>query len=170
MNVLRAAWVRFQRWLSDLFPPPPPAYPYHPRGFLLTESELRFYRTLREAVAGRYVVCPKPRLADVIDFIPDHPETRWLWRITSKHVDFVLCRPQNMAILAVVELDDSSHRRPRRIDRDRFVDKALATAGVPLVRVDVAAEYSASELAERINAAITFFSGAPKAKTMAPGS
>ena len=155
MNVLRAAWVWLRRWLSDFFPPPPPAYPYHPRSFLPTEAELRFYRTLREAVAGRYVVCPKPRLADVIDFIPDQPATRWLWRTTSKHVDFVLCRLTNMPILAVVELDDSSHRHPSRIDRDRFVDKALATVGVPLVRVDVTVDYSASELAERINAAIT---------------
>ncbi len=62
----------------------------------------------------------------------------------KQHVDFVLCRPQNMAILAVEELDDFSHRHPSRIDRDRFVDEALASAGVPLVRVDVAAEYSAS--------------------------
>ena len=36
-------------------------------------------------------------------------------RISSKVLDFVLCDPNNLAIIAAIELDDSSHKRNDRI-------------------------------------------------------
>ena len=62
-------------------------------------------------------------------------------QITQKHVDFLLCDPGSMRPLLGVELDDASHERPNRQDRDIFVDKVFAAAGLPLLRVPVQAAY-----------------------------
>jgi very-short-patch-repair endonuclease len=83
----------------------------------------------------------KTRLADILA-CPDH-----LWttphgqRLAQKHVDFVLYDPVTTAIVAVIELDDRSHRQAQRRLRDQFVNQALRAAGVPLLRVKAARTY-----------------------------
>jgi hypothetical protein len=47
--------------------------------------------------------------------------------------DFVVCR-QDGAIVAVIELDDSSHSRAYRKQADAKKDKALASAGLRIIR------------------------------------
>jgi hypothetical protein len=51
--------------------------------------------------------------------------------------DFVLCAPDFTAI-AVIELDDRSHRREEQRERDRRKDSFLRAAGIKVVRVTVA--------------------------------
>ena len=53
-------------------------------------------------------------------------------KIQSKHVDFVLS-DQNMNIVAILELDDSSHNRPDRQARDAFVDQILTGVGYMVI-------------------------------------
>lgn len=56
-------------------------------------------------------------------------------QISQKHVDFILCSPDDLTPLLVIELDDSSHARLGRRERDAFVDAALAAAGLPILHV-----------------------------------
>ena len=56
-------------------------------------------------------------------------------RIKAKHTDFILCDPEDLDVLAGVELDDPSHERPERIERDEFVDGVYQAAGIPLIHV-----------------------------------
>ena len=56
-------------------------------------------------------------------------------KIKAKHTDFVFCDPDTLEILAGLELDDPSHERPERMERDEFVDNAYAAAGIPLIHV-----------------------------------
>ncbi|HQV23541.1 MAG TPA: DUF2726 domain-containing protein, partial [Agitococcus sp.] len=49
-------------------------------------------------------------------------------------VDFVVCAPDGAKILAAIELDDSSHEKAERIQADAKKDKALRSAGVPIIR------------------------------------
>ncbi len=44
--------------------------PYKKRSSLLTPAELRFYRSLREAVDGNWHICAMVRLADLIQVRP----------------------------------------------------------------------------------------------------
>lgn len=53
-----------------------------------------------------------------------------------------------------VELDDRSHERQERQERDCFVEAVFAAAGLPLVRVPVSAEYDPAELAAGLQGAI----------------
>jgi len=55
--------------------------------------------------------------------------------ISRKYVDFVVCN-QDFSVVAVIELDDSSHQRGDRIKSDVVKDVAFQTINCPLIRFD----------------------------------
>jgi hypothetical protein len=59
-----------------------------------------------------------------------------------------------MKPLLGVELDDASHARRDRQDRDQFVDQVFEAAGLPLLRVRAAAGYSPQNVADLVRQAI----------------
>ncbi len=130
---------------------------YHAQPRLFTEAEWQFYQVLNTAVGQRFLIVGKVRIADVIT--PRATVRRQAWwrafrKISSKHLDYVLLEPQSGVIRMALELDDSSHRRTDRRTRDRFVDRALAQAGVPLLRVVAARRYAPGEVQRLIAEAL----------------
>jgi very-short-patch-repair endonuclease len=126
--------------------------PYQKRSSLLTQSELAFYRALQEAVDGQWAIQAMVRMADLIQVRPETPKFQsWQNRIHAKHIDFLLCDRGTMEAKLAVELDDNTHKRPDRATRDRFVNKALADAGLPLLRIDVKEGYDKGELRKSID-------------------
>ena len=61
-------------------------------------------------------------------------------------MDFLLCDPESMIPICGVELDDSTHQRPDRVERDRFVDAVYDAAGLPLVHVPLQNGYTPEEM------------------------
>jgi hypothetical protein len=113
-----------------------------------TAAEARFLRVLDEALGEEYRVFAKLRLADLLD-VRGERGAAWLRafnQISAKHVDFVVCRRETLEVVAAVELDDRSHQAPSRQRRDAFVDRAFATAQLPLVRVPVRRAYLPDEI------------------------
>jgi hypothetical protein len=125
--------------------------PYRRREYLLTQAERAFYDVLCRAVGDDLRIFAQVRLADLI-YVPKEARDRQshVSRITSKHVDFVLCHGATMEPLLAVELDDASHRLAHRRERDRFVDAAFDAAGLPLLRVPVQRAYDTAILAAQI--------------------
>ena len=119
---------------------------------LLTPAELKFYQSLRLAVDDRTSILCKVRLADLLSVTSlDSAERQKLFRrIAAKHVDFVLADSGGLEPFAVIELDDSSHDRPDRRERDVFVDRLFATVNFPIIRVKAASRYDVRALQERI--------------------
>jgi very-short-patch-repair endonuclease len=70
--------------------------------------------------------------------------------IKSKHADFVVCDPETMEFRLVVELDDKSHERNDRAERDQMVDDILAQANIPVLHIPAKASYSLEEIRRRI--------------------
>lgn len=126
--------------------------PYRRKDWLLSKGERAFYEALCMAVdaKGHRIFC-KVRLADLL-YMPKGVNKRQSHqnRVQSKHVDFVICSAQELRPLLVIELDDRSHEREDRRQRDAFVDRALAAAGLPVWHVPAAAGYRVEELAERL--------------------
>lgn len=126
-----------------------PPLPYRSRERLLTPAERSFLGVLERAVEGEHRVMAKVRMADVIrtkSGLGPSERQKAFNRIQSKHLDFILCRPDDFSIAGVVELDDSSHRKSRRRERDEFVDRALASAGIPVSRFPAQHGYSVEEV------------------------
>jgi hypothetical protein len=120
---------------------------------LYTKSELIFHEVLQEAVGDEVVLMGKVRLADIITVKKEGDGSAWrsaFNRIQSKHLDYVACDPETYAIEFVVELDDRSHERKDRQERDAFVEGALDYAGVPLYRFPVEESYSVKKIRKQI--------------------
>jgi very-short-patch-repair endonuclease len=70
-------------------------------------------------------------------------------RIKAKHLDFVACDPSDMSVKFAIELDDSSHKQTKRMERDAFLNDAMQSAGIPLHRFGVKREYDPQEVYDK---------------------
>lgn len=132
---------------------------YEARKELFSPAERSFCGVLEQAVAGQYRVFGKVRLGDLIQPAKGYSRGRrtGAWnRINQKHVDFVICRPDTLAAVGAVELDDSSHGRKDRSERDDFVDKALKSAGISLVRFAARKGYAVAEVQAQLESVLSF--------------
>ncbi len=126
-------------------------FPYKLKPSLLTDTELNFFGYLAHAVAGELHIFSKVRLADLVEARDDAAgKLGHFRRISQKHVDFVLCAPNTMRPMLVIELDDSSHESAEAQDRDRVKNAALQAAGLPLLRVPAQQSYDVTEIAQMI--------------------
>jgi hypothetical protein len=101
---------------------------------LLTEREQSFYQSLL-GLYPNHKVFIQVALSQLIDVPEDHPDRQSIRNRFSQLVaDFVLCRT-DLSVVAVIELDDRTHERPRRQDADARKNKALVDAGIRLVRI-----------------------------------
>ena len=125
--------------------------PYLARSQLVTKSELKFYKSLSKAVQDDFQIFAMVRIADLLRVEKNNKHRRkWLNKILAKHIDFVLCDPGSLKPLVCIELDDVSHQRPERIERDKFVNRAFKSAQLPLLRIPTQPEYKAREIRQLI--------------------
>jgi len=130
--------------------PEPDQHPYRLRDDFLSPAEQSFYLVLKNVVGEYLTICPKVSLADV--FFVTHPNENMSAynRINRKHVDFLVCEPKTMKPRFAIELDDSSHKRSDREERDDFVDGVFNGASFPLIRIPVRTGYNTVELSALI--------------------
>jgi very-short-patch-repair endonuclease len=128
--------------------------PYLLRDDFLSRAETSFYHVFKTIVSDHLVICPKVSLADV--FFVSRPDINVSYynKINRKHVDFLLCNPKSLKPVMAIELDDSSHGKPNRIERDRFVDEVFETAGLPLVHIPVRQSYDTHEITGLLKTAL----------------
>ena len=115
---------------------------------ILTDREYEFYTRLKP-LADQYGlnIYIKVRLADLIEPKPKEENPYWMEcfnKIKAKHIDFALADDET-CIVALIELDDTSHARADRVERDDFVNAVLENTGYTLLRtygdLDVIEEY-----------------------------
>ena len=129
-------------------------YPYHLVDEFLSPAEYNFFFNLK-AVAGDSVhVFSKVKLSDLFyakagDFENNRSYTN---RIDRKHIDFLLCDGKMLKPLLAIELDDKSHQRADRQERDDFVNHVFEAAQLPLMHISVQRGYSQNELKAKIAA------------------
>lgn len=131
-------------------------YPYEKIVSICTKTEARFYQQLIESVKGDFLIFGKVRIADLLK-VRKGAKNRLSWqnRINCKHIDFVLCDPVSLEIRVAIELDDRSHQRPDRIERDKFVNKAFEDASFPILRIKTADQYDQKLIRKTIERALS---------------
>lgn len=125
------------------------AFAYRATRVPFSDAELRFLDTLDAAVGQDHRVFAKMRVADLLSVGLVESRSAWVQafnRISAKHVDYVVCRRDTLAVVAAVELDDRSHDSMTMQQRDAFLEGAFASAGVRLVRVPVRSRYDPAEV------------------------
>ncbi len=123
-------------------------FPYKLRDDFLSPAELSFYHILQQAAGDWALICTKVSLGDLFTAkVKDYSAFRtYTNKIDRKHVDYLLCDPKTVRPLLGVELDDGSHRRRDRQQRDNFVDQVFNAARLPLVRVPARRSYNVAEV------------------------
>jgi very-short-patch-repair endonuclease len=100
-------------------------------------------------------VFAKVRLADLCQDLDRWADTAAFNQVSSKHVDFVLCDAVTFRPVLAVELDDRSHLRANRRDRDALVDRVFHTMGLGVYRQWVRRSYDPAAIARGIEDALT---------------
>lgn len=126
------------------------ALPYRLRDDFLSPAEFSFYKVLSSLVGTRLTIQSKVRLADVFFVARPNENVVYFNRIAQKHLDFLVCDSVTMKPLFGIELDDASHKRNDRQERDEFVESVCKVAGLPLLRLPVQREYNSREIAAQI--------------------
>lgn len=142
--------------------------PYALRDDWLSAAELSFLGVLRVVTQDRFVACPKVGLQDIFFAKSGSNSQAYRNKINRKHVDFLLCDATSYKPVMGVELDDSSHGRKDRAERDRFVDQVFAVAGLPLLRVPAARSYSTDVIGKAISDRLSGFRPAAVATARPP--
>jgi hypothetical protein len=140
-----AVWLVRSVLLRLLRPHPNERPPAVARPFL-SDCEREFFQVLLQSAHPASHISCKVRLADLVTFPGDALRARNT--INQKHVDFVVCDRESMTPYRVIELDDSTHLRRDRRERDALVDSYLAEAGIAVTHYPAARRYRPADLAK----------------------
>jgi len=135
--------------------PEPQNYPYEKQS-LFTPAERSFLGVLEQTVNGQYRIMGKVRLSDIVKVKGSMNKSSWqnaFNRIQSKHVDFVACDPATLNVQFIIELDDSTHNKSNRQERDQFIDNTLKAAGIPIFHITAKKSYSVQDIQNIISKA-----------------
>ncbi|EDP8671266.1 DUF2726 domain-containing protein [Salmonella bongori] len=105
----------------------------------LTTRERDFFNKLIEDLKSEYYVLSQVRVVDIItpnrQFIESSREFNALFRQVSQwHCDFLIIN-RDFNVELAIELDDSTHKHPKRKRRDEIFNTAFSHSGVTLIRV-----------------------------------
>ncbi|MEK7650470.1 MAG: DUF2726 domain-containing protein [Patescibacteria group bacterium] len=130
-------------------------YKYKRKDFFLSRAEHHFYDALVSAVGNQYYIFAQVHLPTILE----HKLKGQNWQgalahVNRKSVDFVLCDKAYISPKLAIELDDRSHERLDRQERDNRVEQILREAGLPLLRVENRGDFNSQTLAERIKQVI----------------
>jgi hypothetical protein len=131
----------------------PITFPYQ-RKSLLSPAELAFYKVLKAAIGDRFVILLKVGVRDLCEITHREVNQAAFNRVAAKHVDFVLCDQVTLHPLVAIELDDSTHYRRERADRDAFVNEVFRVIGVALIRHRVQMTYDTAAIERWVDSAL----------------
>ena len=105
--------------------------PYRARR-ILTPNETEFFKRLASALPG-YVIFTQVSMSALIE--PREIERNATYmrlraKFAQKYVDYLICEPKSLRVVAIVELDDRTHD----LEKDAARDEMLEGAGYTVVR------------------------------------
>ena len=121
-----------------------------PNHHFTSEAERNFFHALRRVVGGRGHVLAEVSLRRLLHFPGSHHGDRarawWVNRAAHRTVPFVVCDPETLRPLVVIELQDAAHARNGRPRGDEITRILLDAAGLPRLCILTARAYDSAEL------------------------
>ena len=110
-------------------------YNYQIKKSVMTIAEVSFYKKLTSALHDNFIIVPQAHLSMIFN----HTVYGQNWRgafsvINGKSIDFLIIDRGTFQPLLGIELDDSSHERHDRQERDKIVNTIFKQTNLPLVR------------------------------------
>lgn len=126
---------------------------YRPKRYVTTLTELNFYTILLEiAKELDLILFSQVALYNIVE--TKYNNQGAFNKIRSKTIDFVLVDKNNCRIKLCIELDDYTHNRQNRIERDKFVNKLFNDLDIDLIRFKASNYYNKDALKKRIQESI----------------
>lgn len=122
------------------------SYPYRASDRFLSPAEYSFFMVSKKVLSDRFVICPQVPLSAIFFITDKQNYTAAYNKISRKRIDYLVCDGLTVKPLFGIELDDKSHERNDRIERDIFVENVFEASGMPLIRVPLKNAYSTSDL------------------------
>lgn len=131
---------------------------YHAKNYILSNAEMLFYDALIEATKNTYLqIWPKMGLKEIV-YVKDSQGNKnpykYFNKIDRKHIDFTLVNPKSGKPLLCIELDDKSHQKQNRIERDEFLNKVMQQADITLMHIAASRDYNVQELETTIKSVL----------------
>lgn len=107
------------------------AWPFYAKKPLSNPEQVLYFRLVK--ALPDHIVLAQVALSRMLGVNKGNNYGTWFNRINRMSADFVVCS-KDSTIVAVIELDDASHKRATREIADAKKDKALASAGIRIIR------------------------------------
>lgn len=123
-------------------------YPFKKKQQLFTSVERGFLALLEKSVGDEFKVINRVKVTDIIDIkesVPTKTKRSALLKMSTKYIDYVLCDPTNLRIVAAVDLVNHG-KGGHKSKQDWFINGALEAAGIPHIRIKVKAGYQIEEI------------------------
>jgi very-short-patch-repair endonuclease len=139
-----------------------PRFEYRRKDGVMTNAEQECYHALVSEMGSHYYFFPQMHLDTIVQPTDTRKDRFYAFRhINQKSVDFVACDKNQLRPLFAIELDDKTHNQPKRIERDREVERILRGAGIPLIRIENRGHFDPKALAGLVQKAMADFSTKP---------
>lgn len=122
---------------------------YFLKDSLLTKTEIAYYDVIRALLGEEYLVLPQINLASVIDKQGGGNFRSELFR----NIDFGIF-DFNFKPILLIEINDNTHLRKDRIERDKKVNKICKKAGVELVTFWVKDGFNVNDIRKKLYSAL----------------
>ena|ERR1039457_4454564 len=128
-----------------------PRFEYRRKDCVMSNAEQECYHALVSEMGPDYYFFPQMHLDAIVQPTDSRKDRFYAFRhINQKSVDFVACDKKQLRLLFAIELNDKTHNQPKRIERDREVERILHGAGIPLIRIENRGHFEPKELAAAI--------------------
>lgn len=127
---------------------------YKPKRYLITLNELNFYTVLLEVAKELdLILFSQVSLYNILETknnLNYSTKMTYFNKIASKSIDFVLVDKKDCRIKLCIELDDPSHNKKNRIERDKFINELFQSLEISLLRYPSYPVYYKETLKRRI--------------------
>ena len=122
--------------------------PYKIQETIMSAHERLLFENIRTTIGSDYDVYPQMKLDKI--FKVEYQKIYkyylgWLRKINQKSVDFLVVKRDTQSPIFAIELDDSSHEKEDRRERDKFVEEIFRRNNFPLIRFNPG-QYKIEEL------------------------
>ena len=124
---------------------------YIKKDYILTNNELKFYKILQE-ITNQFELTIFTQVA--LNQIIKAKNKKSFYKICNKSIDYVITNNIGM-IKICIELDDITHNRPDRIERDKFINELFKSVEIPLLRIPVKNSYNVNSIETKIKELIS---------------
>ena len=126
-------------------------YKYYAKSYVMTSRENECFKILNEIFSSKWFVVPQVHLSALLDYRVKGQNWNAAFRhINGKSVDFVLIGKESYKVICAIELDDSTHNKPERKERDVEIERIFNQARIPLARISKFESMTKPDLAKVI--------------------